>query len=62
MLAKVNFPSISLHYTELAAKLLRNFRGSSNLRLTSRKREPKWTLFFLAEEGRFELPLQVSPN
>ena len=54
---------VSLRYTELAAKLLRNLRGCSYLPDSLNKNsDQKGRCFYLAEEGRFELPLQVSPD
>ena len=53
--------SAALHYAELPWLALRA-SGSSDLALSKLKKRPQWVIsLVLAEEGRFELPRQVTP-
>ncbi len=62
ILAKASFSRIALHCTELRASFAKAKRGSLDIRnIPPSKIAPKG-LFYLAEDGRFELPLQVSPH
>lgn len=61
VLAKASFSRTAQHYTELPTELLRNSRGSSNLRLRTKKNRDQKVSIFLGGGGEIRTPATGLP-